>query len=367
MSSARPDYYAILGVAKDSDAAEIKKKFRRLARSCHPDVAGDDPEAAAQFTQLREAYETLIDPIRRDRYDNPPKRRTFYRQSWRPPGGNQFGAMGEGGAGRRSSRQRWRDPANNLDLDDIFGGFASKAPPSSKTGRASGGQGAPPRGGFTRGSVRVKPGARTGATSSESGAHERAPAMPGESVRQTVEVSDRIARLGGTVTLNYPRLKRGDGGTSLFRYNEIYDLRLAPGTRSGEEVRIPRMGNAGVGGGAYGELICTIRVKAHASASSPRGRPDPSTAAEPSEDIDLPISIAEALLGGRVEVDTPGGRVRLSLPPCSSSGTRLRLRGRGPQGSDLYVCLRIVVPQTLDEESRHLIEQFAELNPDSPR
>ncbi|MDG1481628.1 MAG: DnaJ domain-containing protein [Myxococcota bacterium] len=366
MSSAIPDYYAILGVAKDSDAAEIKKKFRRLARGCHPDVAGDDPEAAARFTQLREAYETLIDPIRRDRYDNPPKRRTFYRQSWRPPGGNEFGAMGEGGTGHRSSRQRWRDPANNLDLDDIFGGFATKAP-SSKAGRASGAPRAEPRGDFTRSSVRVTPGSRTGATSSKSGAHERAPAMPGESVRQTVEVSERIARLGGTVTLNYPRLKRGDGGTSLFRYNEIYDLRLTPDTRSGEEVRIPRMGNAGVGGGAYGELVCTIQVKADAGAGNPRGRRDAPKAPEPGADIDLPISIAEALLGGRVEVDTPSGRVRLSLPPCSSSGTRLRLRGRGLQGSDIYVCLRIVVPQALDEESRQLIEQFAALNPDSPR
>ena len=137
MSSARPDYYAILGVSKDAEAAEIKKKFRRLARECHPDVAGDDPQAAARFTQLREAYETLIDPVRRDRYDNPPQRRTFYRTSWRPPGGNQFGGMGEGSnAGRRSSRQRWRDPANNLDLDDIFsdlaGGGGSGARPGQR-------------------------------------------------------------------------------------------------------------------------------------------------------------------------------------------------------------------------------------------
>jgi DnaJ-class molecular chaperone len=367
MSSAIPDYYAILGVAKDSDAAEIKKKFRKLARGCHPDVAGDDPKAAARFTQLREAYETLIDPIRRDRYDNPPKRRTFYRQSWRPPGGNEFGAMGEGGAGRRSSRQRWRDPANNLDLDDIFGDFASKAPRTPKSRRASGAQRKAPRGEFTKGNVRMGSHAHERASSSERSAQERNPSMPGENVRQTVVISERIARLGGTVTLNYPRLKRGDGGTSLFRYNEIYDLRLTPNTPDGEEVQIPRMGNAGVGGGAYGELICTIQVKAEPGDGNPWAGRDASKAQKPGEDIDLPISIAEALLGGRVEVDTPSGRVRLSLPPCSSSGTRLRLRGRGPQGRDLYVCLRIVVPQTLDEESRQLIEQFAELNPDSPR
>ena len=77
--------------------------------------------------------------------------------------------------------------------------------------------------------------------------------------------------------------------------------------------------------------------------------------------------MVEALLGGRVEVTTPGGRVRLSLPPGTSSGTRLRLRGRGAGGADVYVRVRIVVPKSLDAESRSLIERFAELNPDSPR
>jgi curved DNA-binding protein len=355
MSSARPDYYSILGVAKEADAAEIKKKFRRLARECHPDVSGDDPAAAARFTQLREAYETLIDPIRRDQYDNPPKRRTFYRQSWRPPGGNQFGGMGS--TGGDSSRQRWRDPSNNLDLDDIFGDFSGRNP---QTGRArAAGRAAPPRGDFTAGDVRVDSMAEADRSPDE------AASLPGESVRMAVDVSERVARLGGTVTLTYSRLKRGEHGTSLFRYNEIYDLRLSPDTRDGAEIRVPRMGNAGIGGGAYGELVCTVRVIIEPGGGDERVRRD----SPPSEgtDLDLPISLVEALLGGRVEVSTPGGRVRLTIPPCTSSGTRLRLRGRGPRGGDLYVCLRVVVPETLDEESRRLIERFAELNPDSPR
>ncbi|MFT5682945.1 MAG: DnaJ-class molecular chaperone [Myxococcota bacterium] len=364
MSSVRPDYYAILGVAKDSDAAEIKKRFRRLARECHPDVAGEDPKAAARFTELREAYETLIDPIRRDRYDNPPKRRTFYRQSWRPPGGNQFGGMGEG-VGNRSSKRGRRDPSNNLDLDDIFGDFTSRDPKAGKAprgGRTGAQPRTPPRGDFTAGNVRMN-----------TAPPEADFAQPGEDVSLSVDVSERVARLGGTVTLNYPRLKRGERGTSLFRYNEIYDLRLTPDTRNGAVIRIPRMGSAGTGGGAYGELACTVRVIVEPGGKDERVRRSaPSTApgapsAAPGEDIDLPISLVEALLGGRVEVSTPGGRVRLSIPPCTSSGTRLRLRGRGPRGSDLYVRLRIVVPDTLDADSRQLIERFAELNPDSPR
>ena len=347
MSSAIPDYYAILGVAKDADAAEIKKKFRRLARECHPDVAGDDPRAAARFTQLREAYETLVDPIRRDRYDNPPQRRTFYRQSWRPPGGNQFGGMGDAAnAGRRSAKQRWRDPANKLDLDDIFGEQLGKPPPR-KAPPASSGE-------FMDSNVSMN--ARGGADDLSS---------PGEDVNLAVDVSERIARLGGTVTLNYARHKRGERGSNLFRYNEIYDLRVIPNTANGEEVRIPRMGHAGVGGGEYGDLVCTVRVLTEPGGSDERGqqRQTPRSGG----DIDVPISVVEALLGGRVEVVIPGGRVRLSVPPCSSSGTRLRLRGRGASGEDLYVRLRVVVPESLDAESRQLIEQFAQLNPDSPR
>jgi DnaJ-class molecular chaperone len=78
----------------------------------------------------------------------------------------------------------------------------------------------------------------------------------------------------------------------------------------------------------------------------------------------VPIGVAEALLGGRIEVETPAGRVRVSIPPCTSSGTRLRLRGKGAGGADVLAELRIVVPKRLDDESRDLIERFAALNPD---
>ena len=81
----------------------------------------------------------------------------------------------------------------------------------------------------------------------------------------------------------------------------------------------------------------------------------------------MPISIGEAILGSRIEVDTPGGRVRLTVPAGSSSGTRLRLRGKGEGGADLFVELRIVVPRDLDEDGRELIASFMELYPYDPR
>jgi hypothetical protein len=213
-----------------------------------------------------------------------------------------------------------------------------------------------------------------------------------------VDVQEHIAALGGTVTLHYPRLRLGEDGHSLHRYDEICDLRVPPGTRSGQELRAERMGDSG-NDGTYGDLVCDVRVvpstvhpsRAGGPESSPRpGRtayergqstipnsprptaprppgPAPAPAASASAVPVVPISVAEALLGGRIEVDTPQGKVKVAIPACTSSGARLRLRGKGPADSDYFVELRIVTPRSLDAESRELIERFASLNPEDPR
>ena len=342
MSSQPLDHYELLGICKDADAETIKRRFRKLARECHPDVTGDDPVAAERFTKIREAYETLIDPQRRAVYDAPPEPRTFYRRSWRPPGGHHFEGLHNNTAGRSAdphrARNGWRDASNGLDLDDIFSDFGSadRAAKQRKTARHRTAR--PPQGAAT---------------------------PSGEDIRLPVKVSARVAAMGGTITLNYARLRRSERGDALFRYNEIYDLRIPPQTCSGQTMRIPRMGSAGAAGGAYGDLICEITVLPESHSQQQRSAPE--ATATSGADLDVPISITEALLGGRVQVGTPGGRVWLSIPPCSSSGRRMRLRGRGAGGADFYVKLRIVVPDQLDAESRQLISRFGELNPDSPR
>lgn len=367
------DYYETLGVERDASIEEIKKSFRKLARECHPDVAKDDPEAATRFNKLRQAYETLVDPVKRSRYDRSINRKPGGGGgAWRPPGGMNFG----GGAAPGSAGQdRWRGRGNDLDLEDIFGdfggmsdfGFGNTKPPRSA------------------------PGAR----------EARAPLgepVPGRDIVLVVDVPARIAESGGTITLHYPRLRRGDDGASVYRYNELFDLGIAPGTRHGESIRVEKMGDAGANGGPYGDLVCDVRVVGAETRGRPRedrpdgrgrkrddtGRPREEPAGERASqdrpgnersegsanagDVKVvPISVSEALLGGRVEVETPGGRVRVSIPPCTSSGARLRLRGKGTEGRDLYVEVRIMVPKSLDEESRRLIERFAELNPDTPR
>lgn len=356
MASSTPfvgDYYEILEVARDATTEEIKKQFRRLARECHPDVAGDDPNAAERFAKVREAYETLVDPVRRARYDRRGIRPNFEGGRWRPPGGFNFG----GGAqdAEQSWRQGRRDPGNDLDLDDIFGDFG---------GMADFGFGDKP------GGASASTGRRTQRRAS---AYGGAP-EPGRDIHLQVDVLDEVARKGGVVTLHYPRLRRGDDGRTLYRYDEIYDLRVPPGTRHGDTLRVEKMGDAGANGGPFGDLVCDVRVVVgKPGQGSAHGRPwgqrkkAPEPAASPPADQVLPISVTEAILGGRVQVDTPTGPVRLTIPPGSSGGTRLRLRGRGVGGSDHYVVLRIVVPRKLDEESRKLIERFAELNPGDPR
>ena len=412
------DYYESLGVERDATPEDVKKAFRKAARECHPDVAKDDPDAATRFNKLRQAYETLVDPVKRARYDRSIDRKPGVGGSggWRPPGGFHFGG-GQGATGGHSDRMRGR--TNDLNLEDIFSDFG---------GLGDFGFGTPPKPGARSSTPPPRePGSAPGSGSAHGGGRPEARASSGESapgrdISLQVDVPARTAEQGGTITLHYPRLRRSDDGGGVYRYNELFDLRILPGTRHGESVRIEKMGDAGVNGGAYGDLVCDIRVvgaevkwhrgpgsraedRPRSGANPPReqprddtGRPTapedrdpraehdpfaseergprgarpeaeaPRAASAASEDVrPLPISLSEAILGGRVEVDTPSGRVRVTVPPCTSSGARLRLRGKGPEGRDLYVELKIVVPRTLDDESRRLIERFAELNPDSPR
>ena len=352
------DYYAILGLDSDATGQDIKKAFRKIARECHPDIAGEDAAAAERFKEARKAYEQLVDPVKRARYDrrkSPSSRNPFF-DFW----------MGREPEPEPKTRNHRGNPANNLDLDDIFNDFGGWADFGFGQGRN------------TANKERERP---------------RAPQdpAPGRDIHIQVSVPTGIAMAGGTVTVRYKRLRRSDTGNTLSGYDEIYDLRVPPNTYHGDTLRSPRMGDAGTGGGPYGDLVCDIVIvgsrphhdeaKAGTGADEQRDphqrRPSLSNPlfqdADGSKGHPLPliISVTEALLGGRVEVDTPTGRVRLVVPPCTSSGRMFRLRHRGMDhdGSpaDLYFCAQILSPRSLDEESRSLIEEFAQLNPHDPR
>lgn len=374
------DYYGVLGVARDATSQEIKRAFREIARRCHPDVVGDDAEAEERFKRARKAYETLMDPVARTRYDRRGQRAAgmspdsasgsffdaFYRATGRhqkaAPGGRMKTGQPPAGASGARVDAVGRGAGNAVDLDDLLNDFGfggarvnPRAASVNPQGAATTPHPAPDRaGGFQEARVR--------------GAAARP--EPGEDVHVDLEVPADVARAGGSLTAVYYRMQRADSwrpgapDPGLVRVQDIADIRILPGTANGEILRERGLGSAGSHGGTYGDLVVTVRVVGPRAAPLGEEGDDTSVVEQPTVDL----SVVEALLGGRVSLDTPQGRVRLTIPPGTSSGVRLRLKGRGPLGpdgapTDWFVVTRIVVPKHLDAESRRLVEEFARLNP----
>ncbi|TVQ91978.1 MAG: J domain-containing protein [Deltaproteobacteria bacterium] len=384
------DYYEVLGVTKDASSQEIKKAFRAIAKECHPDVAGPDPLKARRFKQAKEAYEALGDDASRARYDRRQERRarrasygggsTSFREAfYRRAAGEPAGGPSANPANQRT-RRRVNDPGNNLDLDDLFNDFGFGRPPGGgRPGRNQGGGRNTANvnaGGRPRGGARPSQGPSPG-RGSAGRAHPPSP-QPGRDVSIDLDVPEHIARDGGTVTAVYYRMQRSDSWRpgspepGVVRIQDLADIRLLPGTSNGEVLHEKGKGDAGTFGGPYGDLIVRVRiVPSPMGAGAGRKSTKSSSAtsgAEQAEDQVVDISVTEAILGARVEVPTPEGEVLLSVPPGTSSGARMRLKGKGARSrsgapTDLYVRLRIVVPKELDAESRDLIERFGRLNP----
>ncbi|MEZ4316573.1 MAG: DnaJ domain-containing protein [Myxococcota bacterium] len=383
------DHYETLGVARDATNQDIKKAFRQIARECHPDVSGGDPDAEERFKKARLAYDTLMDPVTRARYDRRFQRRaqgpggggrggSFFEDFYNRTGGNAAGgargATNPGGGPSRYARPKRDDPRNNIGLDDLFN--------VGEFGFGSGGRGASE--------------SSTGSAPPPS----RPQIVPGQDVEIELDVPADIASRGGSVTAVYYRLQRADSwrpGTDdsgLVRVQDIADIRIVPGTRQGTVLRERGLGDAGAYGGTYGDLVARVRIVGLGTPRSapqpppstppppqgptlrdlgsvpppPSDPPPPSRSGHDPEVVALEISVVEALLGGRVSLETPQGKVRLTIPPGTSGGTRLRLKGKGSplatgEIGDLFVETRITVPKNLDDESRRLIEEFAKLNP----
>ena len=185
------------------------------------------------------------------------------------------------------------------------------------------------------------------------------------------EVPGRTARLGGTVTVRYERTRRSSDGVNVYNYAEIYDLRVPPRSCTSDVLRCERMGNFSTTMNRYGDLVCVLTVLEETGTHHPRRDSHVESAQEskksaPSasdESGSVHISLVEAVLGGRVRVETPKGGVHVTIPPGTSSGKVLRLKGKAKGGGDWMVRIEIDVPRDLDAESRDLIERFGELNP----
>jgi curved DNA-binding protein len=316
MSVAFKDYYATLGVAREASAEDIKQAFRQLARKYHPDVAKDKATAEEKFKEINEAYEVLGDLEQRRRYDE-------LGPNWQEDGRSPRGRPPATGS----------DPGfefNGTGFSDFFESYFS--------GRAGGFGSA---GGFSP---------RTGST--EGFAH------PGRDIEADLLVTLEEALHGSLrkVTLRRPAM----GGVA--ERTNTYQVRIPPGMREGQRIRLAGQGGPGSGGALAGDLYLRVRFARHPDLSV-RG-----------EDIyyDLELAPWEAVLGVKAQVPTLGTATTLRIPPNTVAGTQLRVRGQGlprEDGSrgDLYAIVRLQVPPAVTPEERALWEKLAAASTFNPR
>ena len=372
----RNDYYATLGVGRTAKPDAIRKAYRHLARKLHPDVNPGDSAAEERFKEVQEAYSVLGDEKKREFYD----RHGFYSEQ------AQSGAPGSGGSPGGFGFE-------GFDFSDFGAGGAEGARPDLGSlfesflggGRRKRGQAAQPskgedleyalevgfndaiRGKSVRLNVqrysRCEPCAGTG---SAKGAPPRRCGQCGGSGHSQASM--------GNMRFNVPCQACGGGGSTRtpcatcdgegrVRGSGTVEARIPPGTGENARLRLAGKGNAGRMGGPAGDLYVVARLGTH-----------PFFERKGSDIyIQVPISPAEAVLGGKIEVPTIDGTAFLRIPPATNSGKTFRVRERGvedPRGGkrgDQFVRISIVVPEVPDETTKDLMRRYTELNPENPR
>ncbi len=316
------DYYEILGVSRASTQPEIQKAYRKLARENHPDLHPDDKSAKARFQEIQQAYDVLSDEAKRKKYD-------------------QFGPMFEqmgagpapGGAGGNWSGQV--PPGyEGFDFSQMFGG-------------GSGGAGY--EGGGLDDLLRQFTGG-AGPASRRRGSKRTT--QRGSDLEHTIEIPFKLAISGGTTHI---RIQRPKGPI------ETLELKVPAGIESGKVIRLRGQGEPGPGDGPPGDLLVRVNVQAHRSFKRTGN----------DLEVNVPITLTEAALGAKVDVPTPHGEVTLTIPPGTSSGKRIRIRGFGVKSKegagDLYAEMQIVLPEKIDDETAALLQQIAAKMPQNPR
>jgi molecular chaperone DnaJ len=350
------DFYRTLGVAKGASQEEIKKAYRKLARKLHPDRNPGDKDAEERFKQVQEAYSVLSDPEKRKQYDAGGMFGGGFRfdpSAFRTGGFGSFGDIlsdlfgrGAGGGRGGAPRQLRRDLETEVRLsfdDAINGTQVSVAVPKEAACPTCNGTGA-------------KPGTSPVTCPQCQG---RGIEVEGQGM---FSISQPCSRCGGRGAVIEDPCKTC-GGTGTSRQVKRYRVKIPPGVREGSRIRLGGKGEAGIGGGPNGDLYVVTRV-----APSPvfKRKGD-------NLEIEVPITIVEAVRGGTVEVPTLTGTKQIRVPQGTGDGSVQRLRGEGPpklSGSgrgDIHYRFRIEVPKSLTEEQRAAIERLAEVMNGDPR
>jgi curved DNA-binding protein len=319
------DLYEVLGVARSATQDEIQRAYRKLARSYHPDV-NSDPGAEDRFKEISAAYDVLSDPGTRRRYDDfgadfrqvpegvDPQ--TWARARRGAPAGAGAGGRGRPGGGDDGV---WFSTgsagADGIDLGDLFSDlFAGRG--TGRAGRSAWGP------------------------------------IAGADQEAELEISVEEAYRGGQRSLTLG----GPGGQRTLK------VTIPAGVTEGQRIRLAGQGGRGRDGAPAGDLYLVVHIK-----------PDPRYRLNGRDiSVDLPLTPWEAALGTTVAVDTPGGEAKVKVPVGTSSGRRLRLRGRGlpnPRGEagDLYAEAKIAVPRRPTSEEKRLFSELAAASTFDPR
>ncbi len=402
-STQSKDYYALLGVKKTATPEEIRKAFRKLARKFHPDVNPGDKKAEEKFKEISEANDILSDEKKRKVYDQ----FGFYSDQIDPA---QAEAAARGGYGRPGAHSgAGRGPQGvpfdfeGFDFSNFESGPAHQRPTAASSGPGSSGWG-----GFRD--------IFSGIFNQGGAKPAQAGPQPGTDLEYTVNVDFWTAVRGGTARLQITRREtcptchgRASSGTSVqcpechgtgqvtqmggrmkfsiqcprcggsghtqdgcgtchgegtVQRQDAIDFRIKAGTRDGQRIRLGGKGNAGVNGGAAGDLYLIIRSGPHSVFHR----------VGDNVEVTVPIRVDEAALGAKIDVPTIDGRAQLRIPPGTQSGQKLRMRQKGvaspaneEQRGDQIVTVELTVPHLRDERSKEILREFAQLNTEDPR
>jgi DnaJ-class molecular chaperone len=313
------DYYKTLGIRRDASPDDIQKAYRDLARKYHPDLNPNDKTAKEKFQKVQTAFDVLNDTSKRELYDR-------Y--------GSSFESYGQGGP-RPQGQARWQPGTGGeeIDLGDIFGG------------RYGGDQ----SGVFGDLFGQFRKASSAGGKKPRRGRPEPSEAAD---VQAQIEVPFQTAVLGGEVEL---RVQRSTG------QNETIKVKIPPGIADGAKMRLRGQGES-LDGETAGDILLTVHVAPHPFYQRHGNNLE----------VKLPVTLAEAVLGAKVDVPTPRGTIALRIPPKTSSGTKLRIKGHGIKtkegaAGDLLAEVQIILPEKIDDAALETIRRLDAEAKQNPR
>lgn len=297
------DYYQILGVARSAKIVEIKKAYRQLALKHHPDKNLENPKAHEQFIRIQEAYEVLKDPVKKIKYDQ------LYDMRVETKRANSYS---------KSTYNSYKDYYNFKDnsfqdIDDEDSGFFSKF--------------------FTQFFSRKK------------SKYDFSNLYKGKDIKGKLSIDLEEAFLGSERVVNIK--------------NENLRIKIKPGVKNQQIIKIKGKGNYGEIGTERGDLIITISVKPHQIFKRKEN------------DLyrDINVSIYTAILGGKIQFETLHGTIIIGIPESTKTGTQMRVKGKGMPNynnpgefGDLFVKIQHKMPTGLTEEEKNLLKKLKELN-----